>query len=97
MVTQYDDKGKFFTRVINKKPVAVLIQSTRQTIRGIIHVQPNERIIDELNSTPAFLAVTDAELIAPDGSVAYTSKFLSLNTSQIIWIIPIEEISAGRS
>ena len=29
MVTQYDDKGKIFTQVISKKPVPVIIQTTK--------------------------------------------------------------------
>jgi hypothetical protein len=92
MVTQFDDKGKIFTQVISKKPVAVVIQTRQQQIRGTIHVRPNERVIDELNHSQPFLAVTEAEILASDGSVIYSCNFLTLNTSHIVWMIPIDEI-----
>lgn len=93
MVTQFDDKGKIFTQVISKKPVAVIIQTKRQIIRGIIHVRPTERVIDELNHTQTFIAVTDAIVLDGQGKVLYTSNFLTLNTEHIIWIIPAEDVT----
>jgi hypothetical protein len=93
MVTQFDDKGKIFTQVISKKPVAVVIQTILNTIRGTIHVRPTERVIDELNHSQPFLAVTEANVIAADGSVAYSCNFLTLNTDHIVWIIPADEIT----
>lgn len=96
MVTQFDDKGKIFTQVISKKPVAVVIQTVQQTIRGTIHVRPTERVIDELNHSQPFLAVTEADVLAEDGSVAYTCNFLTLNTDHIVWIIPSDEITAQK-
>ena len=96
MVTQFDDKGKIFTQVISKKPVTVIIQTVQHSIRGTIHVRPTERVIDELNHSQPFLAVTDAEVMGSDGEVCYTSNFLTLNTDQIVWIIPVEEISDNK-
>jgi len=93
MVTQFDDKGKIFTQVISKKPIAVVIQTSEHLIRGIIHVRPTERVIDELNHSQPFLAVTAAEVLGADGSAAYSSNFLTLNVNHIIWIIPLDEIN----
>ena len=96
MVTQIDDKGKIFTQVISKKPVAVVIQTTQQTIHGTIHVRPADRVIDELNHSQPFLAVTEAEVMAGDGSIAYTCSFLTLNTDHIVWVIPADEITSEK-
>jgi hypothetical protein len=94
MVTQFDDKGKIFTQVISKKPVTVIIQTDKQTIRGTIHVRPTERVIDELNHTQPFMAVTDASVLDENGAVIYSCNFLTLNTDHIVWIIPADEINA---
>jgi hypothetical protein len=96
MVTQFDDKGKIFTQVISKKPVAVVIQTTQQTIHGTIYVRPEERVIDELNHSQPFLAVTEASILAGDGSIAYQSNFLTLNAAQIVWVIPVNEITSKK-
>jgi hypothetical protein len=93
MVTQFDDKGKIFTQVISKKPVDVIIQIGIQTIRGTIHLRPTERVIDEINHTQGFMAVTDATVLNASGEVMYITSFLSLNVDHITWVIPSEEIN----
>jgi hypothetical protein len=92
MVTKFDDKGKIFTQVISKKPYTVIIQTTRQTIRGTIHVRPNERVIDEINSSAQFIAVTEATVLDLDGKLLYESSFVTLNRDQIIWLLPMDDI-----
>ncbi len=96
MVTQFDDKGKIFTQVISKKPYSVIIQTTRQVIRGVIHVRPTERVIDEINHSLKFIAVTEATVSDLDGKLLYESSFVTLNTDQIIWILPVDEIQANK-
>ncbi len=95
MVTQYDEKGKIFTQVISKKPVPVIVQTTHHTIRGILHVRPSERIIDELNASIQFIAITEANVLDPQGNLLYKSNFLTLNKEHVIWIIPDEEIQSA--
>ncbi len=95
MVTQYDEKGKIFTQVISKKPVPVIVQTTQHTIRGILHVRPSERIIDELNASIQFIAITEANVLDPQGNLLYKSNFLTLNKEHVIWIIPDEEIQSA--
>ena len=92
MVTQYDEKGKIFTQVISKKPVPVIIQTTKHVIRGTVHVRPTERVIDELNFASQFIAVTEASVLDDQGTPIYTCDFVTLNKEQIIWIIPDEEV-----
>jgi hypothetical protein len=92
MVTQYDDKGKIFTQVISKKPIPVIIQTETNVIRGTVHVRPSERVIDELNISNQFIAITEARVMNMEGSQVYTCDFLTLNKEQIIWIIPDDEV-----
>lgn len=94
MVTQYDDKGKIFTQVISKRPVSVIVQTSQQRLRGTLHVRPSERIIDELNMPQNFVALTDGQILNPDGSVLHEFAFLSVNVEHIIWVIPADELKA---
>lgn len=94
MVTQFDEKGKFFTRVITKRPVNVVIQTPTHRIQGQVHVRPDERLKDELDQTGAFLAVTEATVYDVSGEqVILRTHFLALQVQQIIWITPLEELT----
>ncbi|MCX8023903.1 MAG: hypothetical protein N3A60_01735 [Thermanaerothrix sp.] len=94
MVTQFDEKGKFFTRVITKRPVNVVIQTPTHRIHGQVHVRPDERLKDELDQTGAFLAVTEATVYDVSGEqVILRTRFLALQVQQIIWITPLEELT----
>jgi hypothetical protein len=90
-----DSKGKVFTEVIHKDELPVLIQMATGQIRGRVYVHPDHRLIDEMNGAARFIAVTGAEVIGPDGEVAYRAAFLTLNKRQVVWIRPDEE--AGRA
>lgn len=92
MVTPFDDKGKIFTQVISKNPVPVIIRTSQNTIRGTVHVRPNERVIDELNTDNPFIAITDAIILDEQGIQIYQCIFVSLNKAQIVWIIPDEDV-----
>ncbi len=92
MYTQFDEKGKIFTNVVTKKPVQVIIQTTAQRIRGEVHVRPNMRLLDALKEEGEFLAVTGATVFGPDGRPLYTGRFLSVNQSHIVWVLPVEEM-----
>ncbi len=88
----YDERGKIFTKVVSKIPVSVIIQTTGQLIHGKIHVKPEERLSDELNLDERFLPVTNAIIYNLDGQILYEANFLSINRSQIIWILPAAEL-----
>ncbi len=88
----YDERGKIFTKVVSKIPVSVIIQTTGQLIHGKIHVKPEERLSDELNLDERFLPVTDVTIYSLDGQILYEANFLSINRSQVIWILPAAEI-----
>lgn len=92
MTTHFDDKGKIFTQVVSKKPVPVILRTTQNILQGVLHVRPTERIIDELNSSLQFVAITDARILNEAGETLYTTGFITVNKEHIIWIIPEEEI-----
>ena len=93
MVTQFDEKGKIFTTIVSKLPVRVLIQLPTNQVQGEIHVRKDGRLKDELDSANKYIAVTNATILSEDGSkVLKHCKFLSVNNSQIVWIIPEIEI-----
>jgi hypothetical protein len=89
---EYDERGKIFTKVINKVSVNVVIQTTTQLIHGKIHVRPEERLSDELNQEENFLPVTNVVIYRSEGQIMYETNFLSINRAQIIWILPTAEL-----
>ncbi len=95
MVTQFDEKGKIFTTIVSKSPVKVVIQLPTNQVKGEVHVKRDGRLKDELDSSAKYIAVTNASIYSLDGSkLLKQCKFLSVNNSQIIWIIPETEIIA---
>ncbi|HEX7555641.1 MAG TPA: hypothetical protein VF338_03375 [Leptolinea sp.] len=93
MSMEYNDSGKFFTEVIRKKPVRVIIQTTQQVIHGNVHIRPEARLKDEIDQDELSLAITDAVVFGNAGEILYESKFLAVNRRQIVWIIPQEELA----
>ena len=92
MVTQFDEKGKIFTTIVSKLPIKVLIQLPTNQVQGEIHVRRDGRLKDELDSANKYIAITNATILSQDGSKTLSQcKFLSVNNSQIIWIIPETE------
>jgi hypothetical protein len=94
MSIEFNDKGKYFTDIVSKSAVLAVIQTVTHRIEGSIHVRINERIKGELDRDELFLAVTDAKIFAPDGSVLFQAPFLSVARSQIVWVIPSEEVDS---
>jgi hypothetical protein len=93
MVIRYDDKGKFFTEVISKENVAVIVQTTTNRIEGYMHVRSGYRIKDELNSEDQFVAVTQAKIYDSDNNLLYTTEFLAVNIHEVIWVMPDNDLS----
>lgn len=91
MSLEYDDKGKIFTDVVSKVPVAALVQTTTHLIRGNIHIRPDERLKDELNRDEPYLAMTNASVVGADGQQVYASDFLAVRREQVVWVMPDSE------
>ena len=92
MSFEYDSKGKIFTNVVTKVAVSALIQTTLHMIRGTLHIRQGERVKDELDRDELFLAITDATVLAPDGTALQQAPFLAVRRAQIVWIIPTSEV-----
>jgi hypothetical protein len=93
MTIEYDDNGKFFTDIVSKTPVPVIIQTVTHRIHGNIHVSRDKRLKDELDLPDKFVAITDAVIYSPDDRVLYQARFLAVQRGEIIWVIPESEIS----
>lgn len=88
MTVHFDDKGKYFTEVISKEKVQVLLQTDSHMIRGFIHARHNQRLKDELNTNEQFIAITDAEILDEQDEVLHSTSFIAINRDKIIWIMP---------
>ena len=91
MSFEYDEKGKVFTNIVSKRPVAALIQTLTHLIRGTVHIRQGERVKDELDRDELFLAVTDAAVLNDAGETLHSAPFLAVRRAQIVWLIPQEE------
>ena len=90
MGVEYDEKGKFFTEYISKDAIYSHIQTQEHYIKGYVHVRKDERLSDEINKDNTFLAVTKAEIYSQEGEMLFTSDFLAVNRSQIVWLMPLD-------
>ena len=88
MSTHYDEKGKFFTDVITKERVPVIVQTITNRIRGMMHVHNESRLKDELNNEETFLALTDVTIYDLAGKQQeYQRGFLAINRASIVWLL----------
>jgi len=97
MYEPFEDQHKIFTNVVTKKPMEVIIQTTDHKITGNVHIRPDHRLTDEINTDEPFLAVTEAKIYSASGEVIFNTQFLAVGRSQIIWIIPKQEMPAVES
>ena len=88
MSIRFDDKGKFFTEVISKEAVSVVIQTPTHLVQGNIHIRPGERLKDEINQAEDFFAVTEATIFDNEGQEMYQTDFLVIYRDAIIWLLP---------
>jgi hypothetical protein len=91
MSIHFDEKGKFFTDLIMKEAVPVLIQTATNRIKGNLYVRPGERIKDQVNQEEMFLAVTEAVVCGLSGEELYRSSFMLVNREQLIWLMPEDQ------
>lgn len=91
MSFRIDAKGKVFTDVIRKEHFRAFIQTILNAVRGEVYVRPGLRFKDELNGSEQFIAVTNAEILSPQGEVLAHTEFLTVNKDHIVWVRPEEE------
>ena len=92
MFASFEEKGKIFTPVVSKNPVNVIIQTNQSLIHGQAYVRPDGRLIDELNRSESFIAITDARIEDLHGNELYKTTFMLIHWDQIHWLIPSDEI-----
>jgi hypothetical protein len=92
MNINYDEKGKFYTEIINKEPVEVKIQTLNNYIEGEIFVRPEYRMKDELDQDEKFLAVTNARVFGTDNTLLFSTKFIAVRRDKIIWIVAVKDL-----
>jgi len=95
MYDEVDPKGKKFTNVITKIELPVVIQTLAHRIEGKLHIQPQLRLMDELNNADQFIAITEARVVNLKSEVLFFAKFMTVNKHEIIWILPTDEIQNG--
>jgi len=91
MTIEYDEKGKYYTDIVKKIPVPVVLQTATHLVRGMVHVREGERLKNELERVEAFLAVTNASIYGVDDKLLFTVPFMAVQRTQIVWIMPVEE------
>jgi hypothetical protein len=91
MFTQFDEKGKIYTKVVKKQKVHAIIQTNLQRIEGHVYIGLEDRLIDELEKHVSFLPVTDAVIFNESGKKIQEAPFLAVQIAQIVWIIPVDE------
>jgi hypothetical protein len=91
MSIRFDDKGKFFTDVVAKESIPVIIQTPTNRIQGMIHVRPGSRLKDEINQSEPFFAVTEATIFDLSGEEQFHCEFMAINREHIIWLMPLDE------
>ena len=88
MTIEYDEKGKIFTDIVSKIAIYATIQTTTHMLRGRIHVRRDQRIIDELDLSENFIALTEVSVLGNDGQVIFQTPFLAVRRSHIVWVLP---------
>jgi len=96
MSIRFDDKGKFFTDVVSKDSVPVIIQTTKHRVTGYIYVRPGERFKDEINNLEQFFAITEATIWNDNGEKLFECEFFSLNRDYILWLLPQDKVIAPK-
>lgn len=91
MTDEYDEKGKIFTDIVSKIAIPTIVQTTKQLIKGNVHVRRDERLKDELDRDKMFLAITDTSVLGADGQTLYQARFLAVSRAQIVWVMPANE------
>ena len=93
----FNEKGKYFTEVVPKDSLAVLVQCQNSRVQGHIFLRPGERLKDALNMGDQFIAVSEAGVFDCQGALLYRSKFMVLNRSSIDWIIPLDDLQGDET
>ena len=83
---------------IKTEAVPCTIMTTSGLMEGELHKRGTYRVIDELNTVNAFIAVTNVKIHSSKPARIYETDFVALRADQIIWVRPVaDEASLGIS
>lgn len=91
MPTRLDKKGKTYTDKVTKDRIKVTIRTVTDTLTGYLHIPPDQRLKDTLNSSAPFLALTDGSVLSDQGEPKAEFEFLALHQRHIVWVIEHED------
>jgi hypothetical protein len=91
MPTRYDKKGKYFTEKITKDKIKVIIHTLVDKLSGYLHVHSDKRLLDELNDSSGFLALTDGQVLNTREEGLDRFDFLAVNIEHIVWVIQVDD------
>jgi hypothetical protein len=80
--------------LLKKRPIPIVLQTSKHLIRGKFHVRGEMRVIDELAVEDKFIAITDGEILSYKGNRLFKTEFIAVNRQDIVWIVPEENIIA---
>lgn len=91
MKMRIDAKGKYYTQRVSTDELDVILLTHDGEIHGAIHVHPNRRLSDEIDSDRRFIPLTEVTIYRRDGS-DFKTEFLAVNKDAIVWITPVQAI-----
>ena len=75
--------------LVKKDKVLCTIMTSTSLIEGELHKRGAFRVIDELNSADAFIAVTNATIRTSMSDEVLETDFLALRADEITWVRPL--------
>lgn len=91
MPTRYDKKGKYFTEKVTKDKIKVIIHTLGDKLSGHLHVHMDKRLMDELNDSSSFLALTNGKVLNAQDEELDQFDFLAVNREHIVWVIEVDD------
>ncbi len=88
-----------YSQYIKKETIRTIIRTPSETIEGIIHKRPKNRLLDTLNlGEEQFIAVCDAKVFSEeDGKLVHETDFIAVNKNHIVLITgdEVDEVKEG--
>lgn len=90
-----DEKGKFFSLRVPKDAMAVVASTETLLIAGYVHLRPDRRLRDELNSAQSrFLPITEPQVFTRDGDLQlYHASFLLVASDHLVTVSPAVSVA----
>ena len=77
-----------YSQLVKKETIKTIIRTSCETIEGMVHKYPKNRLLDTLNlGDEQFIAVCDAKVYSDeDGRLVHETDFIAVNKNHIILI-----------